>query len=59
MKAGITITVGSRDVDLTDARHDELSYWLDTLDTKAKNRVVRRLVHRIRGADIGTWSPQR
>ena len=49
MKAGITITVGSRTVDLTDARYEELTYWLDTLDTKAKKMIIRRLVHRIRG----------
>ena len=51
MKAGITITVGGRTVDLTDARYDELMYWLGTLDTQAKNMVIRKLIHRIRGAD--------
>ena len=51
MNTGIVIKVGSREVDLIDARHEELVYWLDTLDTKAKNRLVRQLIHMIRGVN--------
>lgn len=58
MKSGIFIRIGSREVDLTEARHDELTYWLQTLDTKAKNRVIRQLIHMVRGCDVGTWRPQ-
>ena len=58
MKAGITIRVGGRNVDLTDASRDELISWLDSLDTKAKNRVIRRLIYLVRGTDLGAWSPR-
>ena len=58
MKAGITIRVDGRTMDLTDAGRDELVSWLDSLDTKAKNRVIRRLIYLVRGADLGAWSPR-
>ena len=58
MKAGITIRVGGHKVDLTDASRDELIVWLASLDTKAKNRVIRRLIYLVRGADLGAWSPR-
>lgn len=51
MKCGILIRIGDRDVDLTDARYDELMFWLGTLTTKQRNMAIRRLVHLVRGCD--------
>lgn len=45
------IKIGSRNVDLVEARKEELTYYLQNLNGKQKNGLIIELIHMIRGVN--------